>query len=125
MQTHTASDAIVQARHRAFWRVPMSVIAALAVLVSLLHYHCAVAGELNSTQITAAATALYTPPADNSDHQSPAQSGHCVHCLCHAGFQFVALDSIPIQFSDTAYLLMASRAPGSVAGLPLFKPPRA
>src|SRR5262245_29933099 len=122
MQTHTGSDAIVQTRQRALWRVPVSVIAALAVLVSLFHFHCAVAGDVNSPQIIAVAPVLHASPAETADHQLPAQSGHCAHCLCHAGSQFVAaFDSIPIQFSDTAYLIAASRIPSSLAGLPLFK----
>jgi hypothetical protein len=110
-------------RCRPLWRAPISLIAALAVLVALFHSHCAVAESSIPIQVSAVGSVLKALPAELPDDQLPGHSGHCSHCLCHAAFQS-GFDSISIQFRATAFSVRGDRCALPAPGFQLFKPPR-
>jgi hypothetical protein len=107
-----------------FWRAPINLLAALAVFVALLHGQC---GAAQATSLLPAAVVdLKTSPAGFPGDQLPGHDGHCSHCLCHAANRTATGgDSVPIQFCGTAFSISEDRSAYSLAGLPLFKPPRA
>jgi hypothetical protein len=59
---------------------------------------------------------------DGSDQQLPAHSGHC---LSHVTAQAVTTIGTPADLPRRAPALAQTEAPAALAGLPLFKPPRA
>ena len=103
----------------------MSLAATLALLVTLLHGHCAEAASLAASEFTKTVSVDSPAAAQLPDH-GPSQDRHCSHCLCHVASQaFVAFDSNPIEFSSTTFAAPHDGLGRPVAGLPLFKPPRA
>ena len=108
-----------------FWRAPISLIAALAVFVALLHCQCAAAQSTGFLPASVVAVDLKASPAELPDNQLPGHGGHCAHCLCHVAYQILTgSDSILIQFGAAPYTIRKVRSSQSLAGLPLFKPPR-
>lgn len=97
----------------------------LALMVGLLAslFHCAnhdlaFAGS-NPTAIAMDFDAG-TPP-DTTDQKMPA---HCGHCLNHVTGQPTFAVSLPADISHQAPPIGREQTPPSLAGLPLFKPPR-
>jgi hypothetical protein len=61
-------------------------------------------------------------PPDTPDHMIPA---HCGHCLSHVTGQPAFAISVPADINHQAPRIGREETPPSLAGLPLFKPPRA
>lgn len=103
-------------------RLPLVVALALGLLLSLIH--CAGCGlafaGTDSPSIATTTDTGATP--DIPDQQLPAHSGHC---LSHVAAQAIAAISMPADLAPQTLVLGESRAPRPLAGLPLFKPPRA
>jgi len=103
-------------------RLPFVLLLTIGLLISLLH--CAGCGpsftEAGSTILVTNADSGSTP--DTPDQQLPCHSGHC---LSHVTGQHV---TAAVPLADQVMCLLASgreQFPTALAGLPLFKPPRA
>jgi hypothetical protein len=125
VSTRSSFIAIIRRRERrAYWRVPISLIAALAIFIALFHGHCAVAGSEVTLQASAIGSLSKMLSAEVPDHQLPGNA-HCDHCLCHAAAQGVPhFDSGPIEFGTIVHSIRADRSMSSLASAAPFKPPR-
>lgn len=116
---HTATAAPGRSHRRR--RLPLVVMLLLGLMVSL--FHCADDG-LAFASIDQAAVMMTTSEVGGAvpDHQLPAHSGHC---LSHVTEQAAAVMALPPDCMPRAPLFGGQQVPVSLAGLPLFKPPRA
>lgn len=102
----------------------LSLVLALMIglLASLIHCgSCDPAIAGSSTTVVALDLDGTTPP-DTPDHKMP---GHCGHCLNHVTGQPASAAALPSDMSHQAPPLGREQTLASLAGLPLFKPPRA
>ncbi|WP_024577858.1 MULTISPECIES: hypothetical protein [unclassified Afipia] len=107
-------------------RLSLVVALVLGLLASL--FHCT--GELSAGDLAIAgsnATVLAmdfdgTTPTDGPDHKLPA---HCGHCLSHVTAQPAFAVLVPSDIDHQAPPAGQEQMLASLAGLPLFKPPRA
>lgn len=103
--------------------MPLVVTLVLGLLLSLFHCaNCDIAfADPDSATIVANldTTASHDGP---SEQQLPAHSGHC---LSHVAAQPLAVTLIPTELGHQAFTIGCEQSPASLAGLPLFKPPRA
>lgn len=102
----------------------LSLVLALMVglLASLIHCgSCDLAFAGSNTTVIAMDFDGSTPP-DSPDQRMPA---HCGHCLNHVTGQSVFAVNPPADISHQAPRIHREQTPPSLAGLPLFKPPRA
>jgi hypothetical protein len=103
-------------------RLPLVLLLTVGLLMSLIH--CAGCGmafaQANSTTVVSNTDNSSTP--DTPEQQLPCHSGHC---LSHVTTQSVAMVTTPADLALRAPDLGREQFPASVAGLPLFKPPRA
>jgi hypothetical protein len=103
-------------------RLPLVVLLAIGLLVSLLH--CA-DNAFSYASTDAAAVTMTTGQGSTPDlpeHLSPCHSGHC---LSHATAQPVTVTLGPADHAARGPAFGRAQFPASIAGLPLFKPPRA
>jgi hypothetical protein len=103
-----------------FSRLPFVLLLTLGLLVSLIHCAgCDVAFANNGAAIAVS--------SDNSAPDAPEQAlpCHSGHCLSHVNAQAPAAVTTPADFSPRAPLFFERQSPAALAGLPLFKPPRA
>ena len=102
-------------------RLPFVLALTLGLLLSLIH--CAGDGfalASDTAAVTMANDTGTTP--DLPDQLLPAHSGHCLsHVTAQAATQIASPADLPLPAPGFA----CSAAPASLAGLPLFKPPRA
>jgi hypothetical protein len=106
-------------------RIPITLIAAFAVLVALFHGQCRAAGPAIPFQVTSIGLTSNVLAAEVPDHQLPGHGAHCAHCLCHAAFHsIIRFDSTPIQFRSMVYPIREDRSMRALAYFPPFKPPR-
>jgi hypothetical protein len=101
-------------------RLPLVLLLAFGLLLSLIH--CA-GCELNFASAGA-------PMVTVSDHQgsdAPEQAllCHSGHCLSHVAPQLPTAVALPADLLPRALVLRQEPFPTALAGLPLFKPPRA
>jgi len=115
----TLAGATVGGRFR---RLPFVVLLTVGLLLSLIH--CAGCDPgFSSTNTTAVATNVDRGPApDTPEQQLPCHSGHC---LSHVTAQLVAAVVTPADVIPRAPMFGQEQFPAALAGLPLFKPPRA
>jgi hypothetical protein len=103
-------------------RLPFILLLTVGLLVSLIH--CA-GCDLAFTAVNASAVAMNldrgTAP-DTPEQQLPWHSGHC---LSHVTAQHVATVATPTDLILRAPSFSREQSPRLLAGLPLFKPPRA
>ena len=103
-------------------RLPLVVLLAIGLLLSLLH--CADSAfafaKTDSAAVTMTTGQGSTP--DLPEHLSPCHSGHC---LSHATAQPVTVTLVPADQVVRQPAFGREQFPATVAGLPLFKPPRA
>ena len=103
-------------------RLPLVVLVTIGLLLSLLHCtESAFAFAKTDSAVVTMSTEQGLPP-DMPEHLSPCHSGHC---LSHVTAQPATGTMIP---ADQVLRLPASgreQFPATIAGLPLFKPPRA
>ena len=107
-------------------RLLLVIALVFALLASL--FHCASefsAGDLAVVGSNATVVAMdfdgATPP-DTPDHTLPA---HCGHCLSHVTAQPAFAVQLPADIHHQAPPAGREQVLTSLAGLPLFKPPRA
>ena len=103
-------------------RLPFVLLLTLGLLVSLIH--CA-GCDLGFTRANATAVVLNLDqgsPPDTPEQQLPCHSGHC---LSHVTAQHVATLTTPAGLIPRAPAFGQQQFPPALAGLPLFKPPRA
>ncbi|MDO8978301.1 MAG: ferrichrome ABC transporter substrate-binding protein [Afipia sp.] len=103
-------------------RLSLVLALMLGLLASLFHcgnHDVAFAGS--NTTVIAMDLDGSTPP-DTADQKMPA---HCGHCLNHVTGQATFAVSLPADISHQAPPIGREQTPPSLAGLPLFKPPRA
>lgn len=103
-------------------RLSLVLALLLGMLASL--FHCGnhdLAFADSSTTVIAMDLDGSTPP-DTADQKMPA---HCGHCLSHVTGQPAFAVSFPTDISHQAPRVGREQTPPSLAGLPLFKPPRA
>lgn len=103
-------------------RLSLVVALVFGLLASLIHCgSCDPAIAGSNTTVVAMDFDGTTPP-DTPDHKMP---GHCGHCLNHVTGQPAFVVSLPADLSHQAPPLGREQTLASLAGLPLFKPPRA
>lgn len=106
------------------WRAVFAVAISAALVLSLTQMPCG--DSMLADGPATIETAL--SDAGTSPHQTPShqRAAHCDHCLVHVAFQpFATLAEGRVEFASVKVTLPNDAAPVSVAGLPLFKPPRA
>jgi hypothetical protein len=119
--TKARHSAMTSAPGRRLRRLPFVLALTLGLLLSLIH--CAGDGfafaDSSPTTVTLHDSGA---PQDVPDQQLPAHSGHC---LSHVTAQAISIVSSPADLPRRAPAIARTEAPASLAGLPLFKPPRA
>jgi hypothetical protein len=103
-------------------RLPFVLLLTLGLLVSLIH--CA-GCNLGFTRADATSVVMNLDQGslpDTPEQQLPCHSGHC---LSHVTAQQVAAVVTPADLIPRAPSFFDEQSPRSLAGLPLFKPPRA
>jgi hypothetical protein len=102
-------------------RLPFVLLLTVSLLVSLIHCAGCDIGFTAETTIVAM-TLDKGSPSDTPEQQLPCHSGHC---LSHVTAQHVAALVTPTDLIPRAPLFGREQSPPALAGLPLFKPPRA
>ena len=103
-------------------RLPVVLMLTLGLLLSLIHCAgCGIAFAAADSVAVMTASDAGAPP-DLPDQQLPAHSGHC---LSHVTAQTSAAIDLPADLGPRAPAYGQQRLPAALAGLPLFKPPRA
>ena len=103
-------------------RLPLVVLVTIGLLLSLLHCTESAFAFAKTDSVVMTMPADQGSPPDMPEHLSPCHSGHC---LSHVTAQPGTGTMIP---ADQAVRLPTSgreQFPATLAGLPLFKPPRA
>jgi hypothetical protein len=103
-------------------RLPLVMLLTVGLLISLIH--CAGCGmdfaQANGPILLS--NLDYGAAPDTPEQQLPCHSGHC---LSHVTAQAAVLVTTPTDLILRAPDFDREQFPASVAGLPLFKPPRA
>ena len=119
--TQARTSAMMLAHGRRLRRLPFVLALTLGLLLSLIH--CAGDGFAFAAGGEAAITMNdHGAAPDLPDQLLPAHSGHC---LSHVTAQPVTTIGSPADLPRRAPAFARTEAPASLAGLPLFKPPRA
>lgn len=102
-------------------RLPFVLMLTIGLLLSLIH--CAGCGLAFASADTPAVTMSNDAgsPPDMPDQQLPA---HCGHCLSHVTAQVFATIDVAVDLIPHLLVFGQEQSPASLAGLPLFKPPR-
>ena len=107
---------------RRLTRLPLVVLLTIGLLLSLLHCtDSAFSYAKADTTVVTMTTGQGSTP-DLPEHLSPCHSGHC---LSHVTAQPVTTAMIPADQIARQPAFGREQFPATVAGLPLFKPPRA
>jgi hypothetical protein len=103
-------------------RPPFVLLLIAGLLVSLIH--CAGCGQAfaSPNEPTMVMNIDDGSAPDTPEQQLPCHSGHC---LSHVTAQQVAAMALPADLIPRAPSFGREQSPASLAGLPLFKPPRA
>jgi hypothetical protein len=103
-------------------RLPFVLLLTVGLLLSLIH--CAGCGPAfaNPNTSTVVMTLDHGATPDTPEQQLPCHSGHC---LSHLTAQQVATVATPADLIPRAPSFGQEQSPPALAGLPLFKPPRA
>ena len=102
-------------------RLPFVLLLTLGLLISLIHCaSCDMAFTVNGAAIMVSAD-----HGNTSDVPEQALPCHSGHCLSHVTAQAAASVSLPADFAPRVPLFFAQQPPAALAGLLLFKPPRA
>lgn len=102
--------------------MPLVLMLAAGLLLSLFHCASCDMAFAGSDSATIAANLDTSPSHDLPEQQLP---GHSGHCLGHATAQPAAITPVPADLSHRAHTIGYEQSLTSLAGLPLFKPPRA
>jgi hypothetical protein len=103
-------------------RLPFVLLLTVGLLLSLLH--CTGCGlALAKTDVATVITNIDSGSApDTPEQQLPCHSGHC---LSHVAAQAVAVVTLPADLVLRPPAVGREQFLAALAGLPLFKPPRA
>jgi hypothetical protein len=103
-------------------RLPFALLLIIGLLLSLIH--CAGCGQTFASSNEPAMVMNIDDGSapDTPEQQLPCHSGHC---LSHVTAQQVAAMALPADLIPRAPSFGQEQYPASLAGLPLFKPPRA
>jgi hypothetical protein len=116
---HEALGARENGRQR---RLSLVLMLTIGLLVSLIHCGTCDLAFAGSNTTTVAASLDGSGVPDIPEQQLPVHSGHC---LSHITAQTIAAVQFPINVSHQIPPLGRAQTLASIAGLPLFKPPRA
>jgi hypothetical protein len=107
---------------RRLGRLPFVLLLTVGLLLSLLH--CTECGlAFAKTDAATVITNIDSGSApDTPEQQLPCHSGHC---LSHVAAQAVAVVTLPADLALRTLAFGREQSPATLAGLPLFKPPRA
>jgi hypothetical protein len=114
------ADMALREKTAGFARLPFVLLLTFGLLVSLIH--CAGCDVAFANTNAAIAVSAHTGAPDVPEQALPCHSGHC---LSHVNAQMVAAVSVPADHAPRAPLFFEQQSPAPLAGLPLFKPPRA
>ena len=103
-------------------RLPLVVLLTIGMLLSLLHCTDGAFAFAKSDSIVMATHSEQGSSPDMPEHLSPCHSGHC---LSHVTSQPVTSAMVPADQLVRLPVFGREPFPASMAGLPLFKPPRA
>jgi hypothetical protein len=103
-------------------RLPFVLFLAVSLLVSLIHCAGSDLGFNNAKATTVAMDLNQGSAPDTPEQQLPCHSGHC---LSHVTAQHIAAVVTPADLIPRVPLFGQEQSPPALAGLPLFKPPRA
>jgi hypothetical protein len=104
-------------------RLPLVLLLTVGLLASLMH--CATCGGdaiFTKTDLTLAMNLDHDAAPDTPEQALPCHSGHC---LSHITAQPLAVVTLPAVHAPRAPPFFEAQSPTALAGLPLFKPPRA
>jgi hypothetical protein len=103
-------------------RLPFVLLLIVGLLLSLIH--CAGCGQAfaSSNEPTMVMNIDDSSAPDTPEQQLPCHSGHC---LSHVTAQQVTAMALPAGLIPRAPSFGQEQSPASLAGLSLFKPPRA
>jgi hypothetical protein len=103
-------------------RLPFVLLLTVGLLLSLLH--CTGCGlAFAKTDAVTVMTNIDSGNApDTPEQQLPCHSGHC---LSHVAAQAAAVVTLPVDLVLRVLAFGREQFPAALAGLPLFKPPRA
>lgn len=104
-------------------RLSLVLALLLGLMASLIHCgSCDLAFANSSSTVVVAMDGDGAQPPDAPDHKTPV---HCGHCLNHVTGQPMFVVQIPADAGHQTPRIGREQTPASLAGLPLFKPPRA
>ena len=103
-------------------RLPLVLLLTVGMLLSLIH--CA-GDALNIASAPGTTLALSQDQGSVPDPHQQQLPCHSGHCLSHVTAQPAATVALPSDFVPRARIFRQERFPATLAGLPLFKPPRA
>jgi len=103
-------------------RLPLVLLLAFGLLLSLIH--CA-GCELNFASAGAPLVTVSDQQGSAPDAPEQALPCHSGHCLSHVTAQLPAAVASPADLVPRLHVLPQEQFPTALAGLPLFKPPRA
>jgi hypothetical protein len=103
-------------------RLPLVLLLTVGLLLSLLH--CAGCGLPFATADSTTVVMNVDPGSapDTPEQQLPCHSGHC---LLHVTAQSQVVVTMPVDLVLRTLAFGQEQSPTALAGLPLFKPPRA
>ncbi len=117
------SETVAQATNGSrLGRLPFVLLLTVGLLVSLIHCAGCDFGFATANAPAVAMNLDQGSAPDTPEQQLPCHSGHC---LSHVNAQFVAAVVTPAGLVLRAPSFGQQQSPRSLAGLPLFKPPRA
>jgi hypothetical protein len=103
-------------------RLPLVVLVTIGLLLSLLHCTDSAFSLAKTDSVVMTMNTEQGSPPDMPEHLSPCHSGHC---LSHVTAQNLAGPLVPMDQVLRLPALGRDQIPAAIAGLPLFKPPRA
>jgi len=103
-------------------RLPFVLLLTVGLLFSLIHCAGCDLAFTNADVSTAAMNIDHGSAPNIPEHQLPCHSGHC---LSHVTAQHVAAVKPAADMIPRAPSFGQQQSPATLAGLPLFKPPRA
>jgi hypothetical protein len=120
--THFGSMASREEFGSRLGRLPFVLLLTVGLLLSLVH--CAGCGTAFAGTGSAVVMTNIDPGSapDTPEQQLPCHSGHC---LSHVAAQAAAVVTLPADLVLRMLAFGRDQFPASLAGLPLFKPPRA
>ena len=103
-------------------RFPLVLALVFGLLVSLIHCAGCETAFAGNDSVIVAVDQGGAPSPDAPDQKAPA---HCGHCLSHVTAQPLNVVQTPTDISHHTPPIGREQTLTSLAGLPLFKPPRA